>query len=148
VPPTTAIQTFIDALRTKQTRMTQVLEYLANGLNAAEKQELTLAGQFSRPLSDWPPALKRKISQHIQSPAEIAHLQAWPSAEREKARQAIADGVMSGDGVVLRWDLGDGNAPVTEVAPHVAGQPYVVTFRSPRANVRWEMAQNEVFVDP
>ena len=148
MPPTTAIQTFIDALRTKQTRMTQVLEHLANGLSAAEKQELAVPDVFGGSLNHWPSAVRRKISQHIQNPAEIAHLQAWPSAEREKARRAIADGVASGDGVVLRWDLGDGNAPITEVQPHVPGQPYVVTFRSPRSNLRWEMAQNEVFVDP
>ena len=148
MPPTTKVQTFIDALRTKQTKITLALDALMRGkaraLTDDEFRQLEVSGAFDGPYAGmWP--LSLYITQ-MMMPAEVAHLESWPAAERELVRAACVEAIKSHQTVRFFWDLGDNTAPQT-VVQYLGDVGYVVTFCSPRANVRGPDSAGEIVVE-
>jgi len=150
MPPTTSIQTFIEALRTKQTKLTQRFDGLmerpggrGRSLSPTELGALSQAGAFAGPVPEWP--LREDISAGLTQ-AEIDHLEEWPAGEREKARAAVVSAIHADRDIRFYWDLYDGATPITEVQ-RLTGLPIIVTFKTPRPMVQVEQdASGEVIV--
>jgi len=147
VPPTTSVQTFINALRSKQTKITLALDALMKGkaraLTDDEMHQLEAERAFDLPhAATWPLSLYITMG---MSASEIAHLESWPSSQRELVRKAVVDAIKTSTQVRFFWDLGDGTESQTDVQ-NMPGLGYVVTFWTPRTNIKGPDGAGEITI--
>ncbi|MEX0682544.1 MAG: hypothetical protein WD904_03015 [Dehalococcoidia bacterium] len=144
MPPYSTLRTFIDALRTGETNITQCLENVTNNraLRDAHLAEVQTPNAFDGALPQW---LCDALDQAGMSNDEIRHIERWPAREKEIVRQQVALSI--GDNRTLRygWELQDGDAPVSDVRVQNSNEA-VIIFRSPRSGVHLKTV-NFGFVD-
>jgi hypothetical protein len=153
VPDTSSIRTFIQAIKTGQTKTTKVLNALFgnntasyNGSTLFDGDHLGKANVLDNlrdPAVSWACDELRKPGQSDSSlaisEADIDHINSWPAAEKEQVRQALvaAVGPPGGPsrGIHFSWGLYDGASSRTQVNTPPAPGAITVIFQSPRANV-------------
>ena len=149
MPPTSTIQTFINALRTGQTRTTRGLDELfaspaalGGSLKTDEAALLRSPGGLE-PLAGWMRDRLAGVSDPLTGP-ELDHIDEWPAIQKERVRQALVRAIDDDVTVRFSWEIYSGAGPDTAIVDHGAAGIFV-TFRSPRARVRLE-GDTAVFV--
>lgn len=78
----------------------------------------------------------------------VAHIDAWPNDQKERARSLAVQTILAGDRVLFRWELcEDADEKVTHAWSETDGA-LIITFYSPEANVREEGDQVHILVSP
>lgn len=144
--PMTTLRTFINALMTGETRTTMALEEVM-GRRRGPAAEVILAalrhrGALKAPLQT---PLRRAVKNTPLPERYIAHcIDAWPNAQKERARRALVSAVNNGHGVRFRWGLKAGRGYKTEITR--VGNRVIITALSPRSSLK--ISGGEVYVAP
>jgi hypothetical protein len=159
MPAYRAWKTFVTAIRTGRTHITESLDDFFSNANRV-KQHINWPALETGNWSSGPPGWLLQVLQDPPTPgnppqsgvgltpAEAAHVIAWPPQELEKARDAAVRavkgaGVVTGKAPKFFWELYNGRTPRTVERVSSAGDPEIV-FQSPRAAV--VVQGDEVFV--
>jgi hypothetical protein len=147
MPAFTKLKTFVIALKTGRTHITDCLDdFFGDLLHVQGHAHLSdlVNGNWSASLPVW---LGQFLDEIDLTPAEVTHVLAWPPAELEKARAAAAAAVQAGQSPTFRWVLYDGAAPNSLVRTGAAGNPEVL-FQSPGASLRLtQLNYGEIYVE-
>lgn len=151
MPPMSTIQTFIDALRTGQTRTTRGLnEIFGEPAAAGAALKPDQAALLGSPggldaLAGWMRDLLKRVSDPLTD-AELDHIDEWPRVHKERVRLALVRAIEDDVAVRFSWEIHSGAAPDTAITDQGTDGIFV-TFRSPRARVRLEGdGAGEIFV--
>ncbi len=134
MPAYSTLKSFIKALKTGDTNITQTLESLVN--NRAKRNQYssdiraTHTGQGQLP--GW---LRSEMVQAGMSEPEVDHCERWPDREKEKVRQQLVEAMDSDANLHFSWELFDGDHPLSEVRRD-SNQDVRIVFRSPRKGVK------------
>ena len=147
MPAFTKLKTFVTALKTGRTHITDCLDDffgdLINVQGHAHFSDL-VNGNWSAGLPVW---LGEFLDEIELTPPEVTHVLAWPPTELEKARAAAAAAVQAGQSPTFRWVLYDGAAPNSLVRTGAGGSPEVL-FQSPGASLRLtQLNYGEIYVE-
>ena len=142
MPPYSRLQTFVDALKTGETNITQSLDRLVNDDRKREAHVdfVTTANAFAS-FPDW---LRDELANAGMRPEEIDHIERWPNEEKGLVRIQIVHAIRDNRPLRFGWELYDGGRPVTDVRRQ-PGRDARVVFRSPRTGVRVD--GDEVYVE-
>jgi hypothetical protein len=148
MPAYTKLRTFVNALKTGTTHITERLDEFFGDLNRIQTHlrfSEFVNGDWSAGAPAWlGPFLKDEVG--LTGP-ERDHVMQWPAAELEKARAAAAAAVQAGQSPTFRWVLYDGAAPNTVSRTDAAGKPQVL-FQSPGASLRLtSLNYGEIYVE-
>jgi hypothetical protein len=141
MPPTSSIRTFINALKTGQTRTTRRLDELFAtpgqlNLNTQQVQDLRTPNIFSQQLPVWvSDLLSPQQGINALSYLELKHINEWPSEQKEEVRQKLVIALDNNLGIRFFWELHEGTAPATLIRDLGGSSGFLVTFRSPRSLV-------------
>jgi hypothetical protein len=131
----TTVQTFIEALRRRQTNTTLGFDAIFTPPYNTQDwlEEIMVEHAFDDAL---PPKAAKALGRAGLKPAEIAHLNLWPEDQKEAARLAVVQAIQASPQLRVRffWDLTDGPEPKIEIV--TSGDPYEVTFFTPRSALR------------
>ncbi|HLC28412.1 MAG TPA: hypothetical protein VJL07_03090 [Dehalococcoidia bacterium] len=137
MPPMTTVQTFIEALRTGQTRTTLAFDRI---FTPPYDQRVWLAdirvpGVFHDALPPWAVAALREEG---LTGEEIAHINQWPNELKEQIRQVVVRAIDARPPrrVHFRWGFTTAPEPRLEPPPTTDRDPHVVEFRTPRSALR------------
>lgn len=139
--------TFLQAIRTRSTKTTQVLDVIgtnlaaygapiaanlakANALNAVGGHLPAWAEQALNSVSGANPALVALTNQ------ELLHIGGWPDAEKDKVREALYQAIQAGRAVRFYWELYAGANSVSQVDNLAGPGDISITFRSPQSKVK------------
>jgi hypothetical protein len=146
MPPMSTIRTFIDALSTGRTRTTKALEEATSRRRGATAEELMAAlgrrGALNAPLEDPIRQIIRKTS--LPDRYIDRCIDAWPDAQKERARRAMVRAMRDGKRLRFRWGLTAGRGYETEIT--TAGTRTTITALSPRSTLH--VSAGEVHVAP
>ena len=134
MPAYSTIHSFINAIKSGDTNITQCLERLAN--DAAKRQKY--GADISAPhgaVGHLPGWLRNEMVQSGMSQPEVDHVEQWPDNEKEKARVQVVEAIRDERVIHFSWELYDGGQPLTEVRRD-PNQDVRVVFRSPRKGVK------------
>jgi len=138
LPPFSTLKTFVKAVNSGQTNITRVLTLLMQyptqwqgsmaDIEVSPNLSLFLNAQFG--------AAGRMI------PQEIAHIEShWPMAQKQALRAEVLHAIEAGRPMVFKWTLTSAQTPDTDIVwpPNNTPLtvPVLVTFRSPRAGVKY-----------
>lgn len=142
MPPTSSIRTFIDALKTGQTRTTRKLDDLFAtpgqlNLTFQQDQDLRTPNIFSPQLPDWVRNLLSgpHVVTNPLSKDELQHIDEWPSEQKEEVRKKLVTARDNNLGVRFFWELYEGTAPATVISDLGGSLGFLVTFSSPRSQL-------------
>jgi hypothetical protein len=141
-----SLRTFIAALRTGETRTTKALEEVLVRRRGAEAEEVIAAlhhrGALKAPLQT---PLRRAVKKAPLPDRFIDRcIDAWPDAQKEQARRAMAKAIDDGHRLQFRWGLTAGKGYETEITH--AGNRVTITALSPRSTLR--VSDNDIDVAP
>jgi hypothetical protein len=141
-------RTFIEALKTGETRTTKALE-LVMGRREGPRAEAFFAamgrrGALKSPLN---PTIREAIQKKTRLPDTYIDrcIDAWPDKHKEDARRAIIKAFNSGRRLRFRWGLKSGagyDAVVSDEEHQIT-----ITALSPRSTLR-VTKQNQIYVAP
>jgi hypothetical protein len=140
------IKTFIDALKSGETKTTKAIEQVVGVRKAADRQALLDA-------LDQPHALKSPLAKAFKDALIDAGLKrneikrcinAWPENDKETARVALVKAMKRGDRVRFRWGLKSGAGYDAESERD--GNTTTITALSPHSSL--ETRGNSVYVGP
>lgn len=144
------MQTFLNSVRTGETKTTRALERLwqRRGPNIAANLR---RANSAKGLPDWLESeLKRQGKQHAPvalSGVEFEHIRDWPDEEKEKLRAALLASLGPPRRTVrFRWTLYTGPTSVNPVDNPYGPGDMTVTFTSPEKNVKTVKGSTEVSV--
>ncbi|MEX0749743.1 MAG: hypothetical protein WD359_02960 [Dehalococcoidia bacterium] len=146
MPPMSTLRTFITALSTGETRTTKALEGAARRRRGAAADELLAAlrrrGALNAPLKD--PI--RQVIRKAPLPDRYIDgcIDAWPDAQKERARRAVVKAMRDGKRLRFRWGLTAGRGYETEI--RTVGSLTTITALSPRHTLH--IGGGEVHVAP
>lgn len=137
MPPSTKMQTFLQALRTGRTRTTDALDQLfASPIGLQADGHLTAfrtAGHLN--------TLDQPCKAHLSlSAAEFAHINSWPNDLKEEIRVRLVNAIDGNLQVRFRWKLTTGADEDHDIATAAFGE--TITFRSPESRVKAEGSDN------
>ncbi len=146
MPPYSSIRTFITALQTGRTNITESLERLMSDHAALRQhphfQDFRRGRAADAPMPAWTKAALRASGMKNE---EIAHIDGWPDLEKDVVRAVMAGAVDAERTVHFFWELHRGAAAQTEIIDPDEWGDVTVIFRSPRAGVQLS-ANNSVDV--
>ena len=155
MPEHSTIKAFVNAVKSRRTKPTKVLDALLS--NPASYQGTPLLTSLQQPhaLDNLPQWAKNELGKPGQSDpelslsnAELDHINSWPKDEKDKARDALVTAIVGARPIAFRWELYDGALSVTQVDGLQGTGLITVRFLSPRDNVRHTgLTFGEVFVD-
>lgn len=135
MPAYSTLRTFINAVRTGRTNITETLDKLMTNpaRHKLNTNELTLRQEHSldAPLPDW---MRRILKTAGMSDAEVSHLDIWPDDKKEEVRTVVVQAIDANLPVRFFWELHDGATPDNVISQREDG--WTVRFRSPAAGVR------------
>lgn len=150
MPAYTNLRTFVNALKTGRTHITDCLDRFFKDLNKVQNHAhgvefLDLNGV------DWPsgppPWLGAFLDEIGLTAPERDHVLHWPSEQLRRTRAAVVRAVTAGQSPTFRWGLYDGAAPLSVERTGTAGNPEVL-FQSPGASLRLtSINYGEVYVE-
>jgi hypothetical protein len=147
MPAFTKLQTFVKALKTGRTHITDCFDDFFKSpatVLAHPNFAAFSSGSWSAGTPAWLPGFLDSIG---LTPVERDHVLAWPPAELETARATAAGAVAAGLAPTFRWVLYDGAAPNSLVRTGTAGNPEVL-FQSPGASLRLtQLNYGEIYVE-
>ena len=147
MPAYTKLRTFVNALKTGQTHITECLDGFFSDLTTVQDHDHftdLMNGNFSAGLPNWFGDFLDEIE--LTGP-EITHVLAWPPAEIEKARAHAAAAVQAGESPTFRWMLYDGAGPNTVQRIGANGNREVL-FQSPGGSLRLtQLNYGEIYVE-
>jgi hypothetical protein len=140
---------FLQALRTRRTKITKVLDQLFTNPGP-------LGPPNPHPLFAWLSggnALDQPLPQQARnflgglglSPAELAHIDNWPPQQKDQVRAKLITAIAGNRNVHFSWRLLAGPDEVTDIEDPDAAGEITITFRNPERKVR--ISGNEVKVD-
>ena len=149
MPELSTIRKFVDAVKTRETTVTKGLKALWNARGQEPALVQALATLTMTPLD---PRLRQAlIARGKLTNDEVNHLDKWPDPEKVKVRNALVTALGSSPvrDAQFYWEFYDGAASVTQVDNLAGPGDIIVTFRSPRANLRIDSTFNlgEIKVD-
>jgi hypothetical protein len=135
--PMSSLRTFIEALRTGETRTTKALDHVVARRHGAKAAELiTLLhkrGALNAPLQDpfrqavkGAPLPERYIQECIDG---------WPDAQKEKMRRALVIGIRDHRRIRFAWGLTPEAGFQTEIR-HTGAGALTITALTPRSSLR------------
>ena len=133
MPTYSTLRSFVKALTTGDTNITQCLTRLANA-DPKRKQYATDLAAPHLAVGQLPGWLRNEMVQTGMSQPEVDHVERWPDRQKEVARAQIAAALAENRPIRFSWELYDGDDPVTEVRRDSDGEVRLV-FRSPRKGV-------------
>lgn len=149
MPPATKLVDFAEALRTRKTKGTKVLDLLLAsppGLQAqlgANWPDFVTGGPVKGVKNKWSGAL---LTAQGLSTDDLAHIDSWPEAQKAAIHGAILNACGNANSKVeFFWELIDESRERTIISDDGAGH-LVITFQSPRANVKYR-GPDDVTVD-
>ena len=150
MPPGTKMQTFLNSVRTGETKTTRALERLWTDRGSSLATNASRKGALNG-LPDWlRSALTRQGDQHAPvalSEIEFDHIRDWPDAEKEKLRQALLASLGPPRRTVrFRWALSKDSTSVNPVDNLYGPGDMTITFNSPEKNVKTAKGSTEVSV--
>jgi hypothetical protein len=134
MPAYSTLKSFVKALRTGDTNITQCLERLAND-RAKRAQYTSDINALHAGVGQLPGWLRNEMVQAGMSQPEVDHVERWPDAEKEKVRLQVVEAINHDGNVHFSWELFDGEDPMSEVRRD-QNQDVRVVFRSPRKGVK------------
>jgi hypothetical protein len=134
MPAYSTLKSFINALKTGDTNITQCLERLAND-RAKRAQYATDIRALHAGVGQLPGWLRNEMVQVGMSQPEVDHVERWPDREKEKVRLQLVDAMEHDSDLHFSWELYDGDDPLTEIRRD-PNQDVRVVFRSPRKGVK------------
>ncbi len=145
MPPMTAVQIFIDAIRTGKTRTMLAFDSLFTPPYEAQPwlQDIKVAEVFDNTLPPWAVVA---LAQKGLSGREIAHINIWPNNLKEQIRGVVEQAIDAGRSVRFFWGLWDGTAPTIET--DTSGDPLIVKFLTPRSAVTMAGTNVDVGIYP
>jgi hypothetical protein len=140
-----SLRTFINALSTGQTRTTEALEQAVRQRGAAADELMTALrrrGALNAPLED--PI--RQVIRKTPLPDRYIDrcIDAWPDAQKERARRAMVKAMRDGKRLRFRWGLTTGRGYETEI--RTVGARTTITALSPRSSLH--ISSGEIHVAP
>src|SRR2546426_10801189 len=106
MPPYSTLKTFVQALQTGRTNITECLERYFNNFPAVSGHphfaDLQQPGAVDRPMPAWARQVLRGAG---MSDAEVSHIDRWPDGEKEKVRAAVVDAVQNTRRMRFAWEL-------------------------------------------
>ena len=147
MPAYTKLKTFVNALKTGRTHITDCLDDFFRDLNRVQNHQHhgdLLSGDWHVALPIWLGGFLDEIG--LTGP-ERDHVLLYPKRELERARAAAASAVAAGSSPTFRWGLYDGSEPLAVVRTGRGGNPEVL-FQSPGASLRLtNINYGEVYVE-
>jgi len=147
MPAFTKLKTFVTALKTGRTHITDCLDdFFQDPATVLTHPNFAAfsAGSWSGGTPTWLPEFLDSIGLTEQ---ERDHVLAWPLAELETARATAAGAIAAGLAPTFRWALYDGAVPNSLVRTGAAGNPEVL-FQSPGASLRLtQLNYGEIYVE-
>jgi hypothetical protein len=135
MPAYSTLRTFVRALQTGRTNIVDVLEALcAEATSPGPANDALQSIRAPRSADNLPPALLTAIGNRLK-PKEIAHIQHWPAAQKERVRAEIVRAIDEGEPISFTWELYDGAVPDADFRSRQGGGR-TIAFRSPRSAVR------------
>jgi hypothetical protein len=139
------LRTFITALSTGETRTTKALEEATRQRGAAADElhaALNRRGALNAPLEDPIRQVIRKTS--LPDRYIDRCIDAWPDAQKERARRAMVKAMRDGNRLRFRWGLTAG--PSYETVIKTVGSRTTITALSPRSSLH--ISRGEIQVAP
>lgn len=153
MPPATTVQDFIDALRSRKSKVARAMDALfgtkaarqalQGRMSNAQLQELMDGfpnmmawGWAQKELHDAVPGLDLGLG-------DFQHMDQWP--HKMLVQQALKDAFLGAGNIEFFWELYDGTGENTEVQTDAQGN-LTVTFRSPRNKVTVNAAGDDIKV--
>ena len=143
MPEYSSIKAFVNAVKTRRTKPTKVLDALFSSPAGYQGTPLLQSLRHAHALDDLPQWAKDELVKPGQSDpelalsaAELAHINSWPDDEKEKVRAAIVAAVDGARNITFLWELHDGALSVTQVDGLAGTGAITARFLSPRANIR------------
>src|SRR5438309_5670166 len=134
MPAYSTIHSFINAIKSGNTNITQCLERLANDVAKRQKYHADISAPHGA-VGHLPGWLRNEMVQTGMSQPEVDHVERWPDDEKEKARVQIVEAIRDERVIHFSWELYDGDRPLTEVRRD-PNQDVRLVFRSPREGVK------------
>jgi hypothetical protein len=134
MPAYSTLKSFINALKTGDTNITQCLERLAND-RAKRAQYATDIRALHTGVGQLPGWLRNEMVQAGMSQPEVDHVERWPDREKEKVRLQVVEALDHDSNLHFSWELFEGDDPLSEVRRDPS-QDVRVVFRSPRKGVK------------
>ena len=124
------LRPFIDALRTRQIAITEVLASLANdpAIRESTRDLIAKPHTFDGAIPVW---LRALMLEGGLSEEDIAHAESWPAAQKEVARTELLMAYDSGKPVHFSWDIHRGRRRFTRIRETDAGETEIV-FSDPK----------------
>jgi hypothetical protein len=146
MPAYTKLRTFVNALKSGQTHITDSLDaFFQNpaAVMADANWAAFSSGDWLGGTPSWLPAALSSIGLTGQ---EVEHVLKWPLAELEKTRVAARDAVNAGEAIKFFWVLYNGASPVSVPSNPPTGRQ--VLFQSPGASLRLTSVNyGEIYVE-
>jgi hypothetical protein len=133
MPVYSTLRSFVNAIRSGDTNITQCLERLAND-RAKRAQYATDIHALHAGVGQLPGWLRNEMVQAGMSQPEVDHVERWPDAEKEKVRVQVVEALEQDRNLHFSWELFAGDDPVSEVRRD-PNQDVRVVFLSPRKGV-------------
>jgi hypothetical protein len=139
------LRTFITALSTGETRTTKALEEATRRRGAAAtdlRAALSRRGALNAPLE----SSIRQVIRNTSLPDRYIDrcIDAWPDAQKERARRAMVKAMRDGNRLRFRWGLTSGRSYETEIK--TVGSRTTITALSPRSTLH--ISRGEIQVAP
>ncbi len=132
MPPSTQMQTLLQALRTGRTKTTDSLDQLfANPIALQADPHLVVQFRQVGHLDK----LDQLCKDHLKlSAAEVAHIDSWPKPLKEEIRARLVNAIDGNLQVRFRWKLTTAADEAQDVVTAAFGE--TITFRSPESRVK------------
>lgn len=155
MPEHSTIKAFVNAVKSRRTKPTKVLDALFSKPASYQGTPLLTSLRQPHALDNLPQWARDELGKPgtgtpelALSNAEFVHINSWPNDEKEKAREALVAAVDGARSIAFHWELYDGALSVTQVDGLSGSGPIAVRFLSPRDNVRQGgLTYGEVYVD-
>lgn len=146
MPPMSKIRTFVDALKTGETKTTKALQTALGPRQSATARALIAALRQTN-------ALKRPLAEPFRGAIKKGKLHddyvtycidAWPDQDKEDVRKELLKAIGRGDSIRFRWGLksGAGHEAVVEQV----GRTTTIMALSPRSLLK--ASGDEIYVGP
>jgi hypothetical protein len=134
--PMSSIRTFINALKTGETRTTRALNRVIAERRSAAADERRAAlrhpGAMAAPLQ--PPLRDALRSAALPDEMITECIDRWPDDHKERVRRALVKALAEGHRVRFAWGLTDADHLQTEI--RTSGRTVTVSALSPRSSLR------------
>lgn len=136
MPPFSTIRTFVKALQTGRTNITESLDRLMTNPSRHQQHPQFSEITSAQALDTLPAWVRQLLRDHGMTDPEMDHIDAWPNGQKELVRQKVVAAVQSDRQVHFLWELHDDATPANDIQDPDAAGHITIRFRSPRHGVK------------